>query len=152
MGKTFPAFSAHAHSQFYVSGKRPMAEWLARCPSLWMAKGVSRFRRHRLKRSNSWNNLIITGIHPVNQCTETWPHVSSVQNDILQDCFIGPGAIYACKLTERECSWSALKRDMIWHHASRMYHFGGINTKQFQIKLKNEQRLVQKLSISNLQQ
>ena len=24
MGKTFPAFSAHAHPQFYVSGKRPI--------------------------------------------------------------------------------------------------------------------------------
>ena len=28
-GKTFPAFPAHAHPQFYVSGKRPMAIWVA---------------------------------------------------------------------------------------------------------------------------
>ena len=27
-GKTFPAFPAHAHPQFYVSGKRPMGWWL----------------------------------------------------------------------------------------------------------------------------
>ena len=27
-GKTFPAFPAHAHPQFYVSGKRPMHTWL----------------------------------------------------------------------------------------------------------------------------
>ena len=26
-GKTFPAFPAHAHLQFYVSGKRPMGWW-----------------------------------------------------------------------------------------------------------------------------
>ena len=26
-GKTFPAFAAHAHPQFYVSGKRPINHW-----------------------------------------------------------------------------------------------------------------------------
>ena len=31
-GKTFPAFPAHAHPQFCVSGKRPMSGWL------WMVR------------------------------------------------------------------------------------------------------------------
>ena len=61
-GKMFPAFPAHAHPQFYVSGKRPMESFIARKSADTMTTKLM-----------SWTYIVrVSSFRPINTLMRQW--------------------------------------------------------------------------------
>ena len=82
-GKTIPAFPAHAHPQFYVSGKRPMTE----------SPNSRRWQYHRQWRQRKLSRQLSGSCHdyfPWHQRGHIWHHFFVFFNSISYTLLIDP--------------------------------------------------------------
>ena len=86
-GETFPAFPAHAHPQFYVSGKRPMADKTTICIIyIWDEIATNLIANHQCK----------VGSHPMIVSWHTQPLKRKLCYIISSSCYLFIATAYLC--------------------------------------------------------
>ena len=89
-GKTFPAFPAHAHPQFYVSGKKPMPFLILSLSNTWEAFQCVEFTQSP-SHSLLWHYFV-------------WLYMTSdPSNFVLEKCAEHLTAILMCLMQNIEC-------------------------------------------------